>query len=229
MDEMLDIRYEDELLVVIDKPIGLPVHKSKGMPHDAPYVTKLLGQQLGGSIYNVHRLDAKTSGLLLLARTPEIANQLTGQFANRLVGKTYIAIVKGTPPQEGTFDLPVRKARKGKKAASVTHYELVETVHTGWEHREEQNQAISLLQLKPETGRWHQLRQHCAQQRYDILGDPEHGDYALNRLIAGHQGFKRLYLHASALRFTHPDTGEEMQLTSDLPSTFEELLSSFRD
>lgn len=228
MDQLLDIVYKDEHLLVINKPIGLPVHKTQGMPHDAPYVTKVVGLELGGSVYNVHRLDAKTSGILLLARTPEVANQLTGQFANRLVGKTYVAIVKGVPPAEGTFDLPVRKARKGKKAASITHYQLLETIHTGWAHREEDNQALSLLQLQPETGRWHQLRQHCAQQRYDIIGDPEHGDYALNRLVADHQGFKRLYLHASQLRFTHPLTTEVLDVSCPVPDTFEQLMSAFR-
>lgn len=228
MNEPLKILYEDDWVIAIEKPISLPVHHSRGMAHDAPYVTKLVGQQYDESIYNVHRLDAKTSGVLLLARSSEIANKLTGQFANREVSKTYLAIVKGTPPAEGVFDLPVKKARKGKKAASITHFRLLESVATGWDHKGEENQELSLLQLMPETGRWHQLRQHCSQQRYDIIGDPEHGDYPLNRLVAESQGHKRLYLHASKLRFTHPISAEEIEVESSMPSSFEDLLNTFR-
>ena len=224
----LSILFLDDHLVVVDKPAGLPVHKSKGMPHDAPYVTQLLGKQLGGSVYNVHRLDAKTSGVLLLARTSAMAQQLTQQFAQRTVSKRYLAIVKGVPPDTGTLDLPVRKARKGKKVEALTRYQRLETLLTGLEHREEENQAISLIELWPETGRWHQLRQHCAQQRFDILGDSEHGDYGLNRLIKDLTGIKRLYLHAQQLRFWHPVLEEDLTQGAPLPSVFEDLLQRFR-
>ncbi|MEL7426056.1 MAG: pseudouridine synthase [Bacteroidota bacterium] len=226
--EQLPILFQDDHLVVIDKPAGLPVHKTRGMPHDAPYVTQVLGKQLDGSIYNVHRLDAKTSGVLLLARSSELAQQLTNQFAQRTVQKRYVAIVKGVPPASGTLDLPVKKARKGKKAKAVTHFKLLETLATGREHREEANQAISLLELFPETGRWHQLRQHCAQQRYDIIGDSEHGDYGLNRLVAGLVGYKRLYLHSQRLTFTHPVLAQEIMAEAMIPKVFEELLQLFR-
>ncbi len=226
--EAIPILYQDTHLVVINKPAGLPVHKTKGMRHDAPYVTQVLGKQLEGSVYNVHRLDAKTSGVLLLARSPELAQQLTNQFAQRTVKKRYLAIVKGVPPASGTLDLPVKKARKGKKAAAVTHFNLLDTLLTGQEHREETNQAISLLALLPETGRWHQLRQHCSQQRYDIIGDSEHGDYGLNRLIAGLVGYKRLYLHAQRLVFTHPISEQEIVAEATMPEVFDHLLQLFR-
>ena len=227
MEQAISVLYQDEHLVVIDKPVGVPVHMTRGMPHDAAYVTKLLGQQLGGSFYNVHRLDAKTSGLLLLARSSGMAQQLTDQFARREVEKTYHAIVKGLPPDAGTFDLPLRKARKGKKVSAITHFRLLKSYATGIAHRDEADLSISLLELRPVTGRWHQLRQHCAQQRYDIIGDTEHGDYALNRLLAERTGVKRLYLHASQLSFYHPIRAEKMHLESDLPSSFSELLGLF--
>lgn len=227
MEHALEIIYEDEYLVAVNKPIGLPVHKGRGMAHDAPYVTKLLGQMLDCSVYNVHRLDAKTSGVLVLARSPEMANLLTTQFAERTVRKIYRAIVKGIPPEQGTFDLPVKKARKGKKAPSITHYQLLQTVAMGVAHKEEENQHLSLLELRPESGRWHQLRQHCGQQRYDIIGDSEHGDFALNRLVAAKMEMKRLYLHALQLTVKHPISEEALTFDAPQPDSFASLLQAF--
>ena len=227
MDEQLSILYQDDFLVAVNKPISLPVHKGRGMAHDAPYVTKLLGQQLGISVYNVHRLDAKTSGVLVLALSSAVAQQLTEQFAQRNVRKVYQAIVKGVPPDEGEFDLPVKKARKGKKAAALTRFRRLETIATGIPHKEESNQPLSLVELEPTTGRWHQLRQHCSQQRYDIIGDVEHGDYALNRLIAEVVGEKRLYLHALSLSICHPQSGEELTFSAPQPQAFLQLLTAF--
>jgi tRNA pseudouridine65 synthase len=226
MENTLPLLFQDEDLVVINKPINLPVHKSKGMANDAPYVTKWLGQQLDRSVYNVHRLDAKTSGLLLLALSPEMATQLTEQFARREVTKVYHAIVKGTPG-EGVFDLKVKKAKHGNKVASLTNYRTLRTVNTGWEHKGVEDLPLSLLELQPITGRWHQLRQHCSQQRHDIIGDAEHGDFPLNRLIIEKMGSKRLYLHAHQLSFTHPRTQEVITCEEPTPTSFAELLDVF--
>lgn len=223
MNTTLSILYQDEHLVVINKPINLPVHKSQGMANDAPYVTKYLGQQLDCSVYNVHRLDAKTSGILLLARSPEMATQLTEQFARREVSKVYHALVKGNPG-EGIFDTKVKKAKQGNKAAAETAYRTLHTVYTGLEHKGEENLAISLVELMPTTGRWHQLRQHCAHNRHDIIGDAEHGDFPLNRLLAEMMEEKRLYLHAYSLSFDHPITKERLTFQEPTPVAFAVLL-----
>ncbi|MGH1435783.1 MAG: RluA family pseudouridine synthase [Lewinella sp.] len=226
MSNILPIIYQDEHLVVINKPISLPVHKSKGMANDAPYVTKWLGQQLECSVYNVHRLDAKTSGILLLALSPEIATQLTEQFARREVDKVYHALVKGIPG-EGVFNGKVKKAKRGNKATAETAYRTLRTVYTKWEHKGEENLPLSLVELKPTTGRWHQLRQHCSHDRHDIIGDAEHGDFPLNRLLAEMIGEKRLYLHACSLSFEHPVTKERMTFEEPTPPTFAALLDLF--
>lgn len=228
MSNTLRILFEDQDLVVINKPINLPVHKGRGMANDAPYVTKWLGQQLDCSVYNVHRLDAKTSGILLLARSPEMATQLTDQFARREVEKVYHAVVKGIPG-EGVFDLKVKKAKRGNKAHATTAYQTVRTVYTQLAHKGEINLALSLLELRPTTGRWHQLRQHCSQQRHDIIGDAEHGDFPLNRLLIEMTGTKRLYLHARQLDFTHPRTGKRLSMEEPTPAAFAELLDHFAE
>jgi len=224
--EEIDILYQDENLIVVNKPIALPVHKNKNMPRDAPYLTKLLGQQLDGSVYNVHRLDAKTSGVILLALNPEMAHQLTQQFAAKTVEKVYIAIVKGIPG-EGLFDRPVKKAKRGAKAPSRTHYRTLQTVNTQMEHKGADPQYLSLVELRPETGRWHQLRQHCSQERYDIIGDAQHGDWGLNHKLTDITGVKRLYLHAQRLTFTHPLTHESLSFETPVPKSFFNLLAYF--
>lgn len=224
--EEISILYQDKNLIVVNKPIGLPVHKNKNMPRDAPYLTKLLGQQLDCSVYNVHRLDAKTSGVIVLALDTEAAHQLTSQFAAKTVEKIYLAIVKGIPG-DGLFDRPVKKAKRGAKAPSRTHYRTLQTVNTKMEHKGADPQYLSRVELRPETGRWHQLRQHCSQERYDIIGDAQHGDWGLNHKLTDITGVKRLYLHARQLTFTHPNTNERLSFEAPVPKSFADLLEHF--
>lgn len=222
----IPILYQDEHLILVNKPVDLPVHKNKHMAYDAPYLTKLVGDQTGQWIYNVHRLDAKTSGLVLLAFSSEMARELTQQFEKRTVGKTYLAIVKGTPGA-GVFDQPVLDRKKGKRVTAETTYQTLKTIQTDLSSKGVDDLALSLLSLEPRTGRWHQLRQHCAQQRFDIIGDTQHGDWTLNRLITDRTGAHRLCLHAHRLRFQHPVTGEFMELEAEMPEVFSEILGNW--
>jgi tRNA pseudouridine65 synthase len=224
-DFQIPFLFEDEHLLVVDKPVNLSVHKNDFMPNDAPYLTKLVGNLTGKWIYNVHRLDSKTSGLIILAFSKEAAHELTLQFEKKQVEKTYMAIVQGNPGK-GSFTRKVLVKKKAKfKKPAVTHYSTLKTIHTNISYKEKVNVNLSLVEVKPETGRWHQLRQHFAQNRNDILGDSHHGDFTLNKIITEKTGIKRLFLHASALTFTHPVSGKQMALTSDLPYEFEKILN----
>jgi tRNA pseudouridine65 synthase len=123
MDKIFEIPilFQDEQLIVVNKPINLPVHKNDFMPHDAPYLTKLIGDITGKWIYNVHRLDSKTSGVMVLAFSSEVAHNLTLQFERKEVNKTYCAIVQGNPG-EGTFSEKVLVKKKSKfKKPAVTN------------------------------------------------------------------------------------------------------------
>ena len=216
--------YQDEHLIVVEKPVGLPVHKNDFMPNDAPYLTKLLGNSTEKWIYNVHRLDSKTSGVIVLAFSSEMAHKLTLQFERKEVMKKYIAIVQGNPG-DGSFNdkVVVKKKSKFKKPA-VTHFKTLKSVSTGIEHKNSDDVVLSLVEIQPETGRWHQLRQHFAKNRFDILGDTHHGDFKLNKIISEKTGIKRLFLHATELEFTHPELQKQLQITSPLPSEFENIL-----
>ena len=176
----IPVLYQDEAIIVVEKPIELPVHKNDFMPNDAPYLTKLIGDETGKWIYNVHRLDSKTSGVMVLALSSEVASVLTKQFEQKEVQKTYYAIVQGNPG-EGTFDSKVLVKKKSKfKKPAVTHYKTLRTVQTKLASKDKTDIELSLVEIKPETGRWHQLRQHFAKNRFDIIGDTHHGDFALS-------------------------------------------------
>ncbi|MFC0877343.1 pseudouridine synthase [Saccharicrinis sp. FJH2] len=221
----IDILYKDDYLLVVDKPEGLPIHMTQGMPHDADYLTKIIGKQLNCSVYNVHRLDAKTSGIVLLALSPEIAHELTLLFEQKKITKTYHAIVRENPGS-GTFDNKVKNQGKRGSKNAVTHYKTLQTISTSICYKEFENISLSLVEVTPETGRWHQIRQHFAQGRFDIIGDNNHGDRMLNKIIAEKTGISRLLLHASSLQFEHPITKEVRTYTSELPVSFNQLLHS---
>ncbi len=222
-----EIIYQDQHLVVCNKPVNLPVHKNDFMPHDAPYLTKQIGQTLNKSVYNVHRLDSKTSGLIVLAFSPEIAKNLTLQFERREVEKIYYALVRENP-ESGTFNENVLIKKRGKKKPAVTHFRTIQSIKTNICYKEFQDIALSLVEINPETGRWHQIRQHFAMRRYDILGDTHHGDWTLNRIITEKTGIKRLFLHAGQLTFTHPVSQQKISFESSIPDDFQNVLQTFK-
>lgn len=218
------VLYRDEHLIVVEKPYGLAVHKNDFMPHDAPYLTKLAGEMTGKWIYNVHRLDAKTSGVIVLAFSSEMARELTQQFERQEIVKKYAALVQGNPG-EGTFsDKVLVKKKSNFKKPATTHFQTLKSVTTGISYKEKENVSLSLVEITPETGRWHQIRQHFAKNRHDIVGDTHHGDFTLNKIIAGKTGINRLLLHALSLEFTHPGTQQRIRIDSPLPSAFEKVM-----
>ncbi|MCY1722365.1 pseudouridine synthase [Prolixibacteraceae bacterium Z1-6] len=224
----IPILYQDEHLIVVDKPIDLPVHKNDFMPNDAPYLTKLVGDITGKWIYNVHRLDSKTSGVIVLALSSEIAKELTLQFERKEVQKTYFALVLGNPG-EGTFDQKVLVKKKSKfKKPAVTHYKTIETVQTKISYKDKEDIEFSLVKITPETGRWHQLRQHFAKNKFDIIGDTHHGDFTLNKIILADTEVRRLFLHAAKLEFTHPVNKLKQEFESPLPEEFQNVLNHYK-
>ncbi|MFP4025097.1 MAG: RluA family pseudouridine synthase [Thiohalospira sp.] len=225
--KLAEIIYQDQYLLVCNKPPNLPVHKNDFMPHDAPYLTKQIGQLLNKSVYNVHRLDSKTSGLIVLAFSPEIAKNLTLQFEHKEVEKTYYALVKGNP-ESGTFNEDVLIKKRGKKKPAITHFKTLESIKTNICYKEFENINLSLVEIKPETGRWHQIRQHFAMHRFDILGDTHHGDWTLNRIITEKTGIKRLFLHAGKLTFTHPVSQQKISFDATIPDGFQKVLQEFK-
>jgi 23S rRNA pseudouridine1911/1915/1917 synthase len=215
---------EDEHLAVVDKPAGLLVHSAPGNP--GPTLVDALGDLLGGGEDPerpgiVHRLDRDTSGLMVVARTPEAHAALSRMIAEREVTREYVALVEGTPPSRtGTIDAPLGRDHRSpervvvggrRPRAAVTHFEVRERIGRS-----------ALLDLRLETGRTHQIRAHLLAIGHPVAGDPTYG----NR---GRLGLERQFLHSRHIAFRHPITGEAIDLESPLPADLEAALQRARE
>ncbi|WKE67493.1 tRNA pseudouridine(65) synthase TruC [Gallaecimonas kandeliae] len=233
---MLEICFQDEHLVVIDKPAGLLVHRSKIAAGERVFAMQLLRDQLGQHVYPVHRLDRPTSGLLLFALSPEVARQLAEQFSARQVKKSYLSLVRGWVKEGAVLDYPLveeydavmgqpRKEKEAQDAvtayAPLAHCELPHAVGRY------QTARYSLVTCSPLTGRRHQLRRHFDHLRHPIVNDTTHGDGKHNLLFREVLGFRELALRAWRLAFTHPVTGEALDIRAPLPASWENLFTDF--
>ena len=121
----------------------------------------------------------------------------------------------------------MKKKSKFKKPA-ITNYKTIQTFQTEISYKDKKNVKLSLVEIHPETGRWHQIRQHFAQHRFDILGDTHHGDFTLNKIITEMMGVRRLFLHAGKLEFTHPESKEKLCFNAEVPPEFYSVINYFR-
>jgi 23S rRNA pseudouridine1911/1915/1917 synthase len=207
------IAFEDEHLVVVDKPPGLVVHPARGH-RGGTLAQALAGRAAGGEDPSragiVHRLDRDTSGLLVVAKTEEAHRALQEAIRERGVTREYVALVQGLPPaRSGTIDAPLGRDRRVRTRMStdtddgrdaVTHFEVERALP-----------RHALLRVRLETGRTHQIRAHLLAIGHPVAGDPEYG-------TAGELGLARQFLHAARLAFAHPATGEAVDLRSELPA-----------
>lgn len=223
------IVFEDDDIVVVDKPVGVAAHPA--VSWDGPTVLGALAA-VGVRIATsgaaeregiVHRLDVGTSGLMVVAKSERAYSELKRMFHDREVDKTYHALVQGHPdPLSGTIDAPIgRHPRSDWKFAvtadgrhSVTHYETLEAFP-----------AASLLEINLETGRTHQIRVHMAAQRHPCVGDALYG---ADPTLSARLGLTRQWLHAHKLAFAHPVTGEHMQFESPYPADLQHALDVLR-
>lgn len=230
----LDIRFEDEQLLVLNKPAGLVVHPAAGN-RDGTLQNALLHHDPGlGALPRagiVHRLDKDTSGLMVVARTLAAHKALVDQLQARSVHREYLALAQGRLTAGGTVDAPIGRhprdrlrmavVQSGKPA--VTHYRI-----------EERFDACTLLRVRLETGRTHQIRVHLAHIHHPLLGDPLYGGRlklprgASDSLRGILTGFRRQALHATRLQLVHPASGEPVSWEAELPDDFRELLDALR-
>lgn len=222
----LDIVYEDEHLLGVNKPAGMVVHPAPGHP-DGTLVNALLahhppiaqvGRRSRAGI--VHRLDKETSGLLVVAKEETALAALQEQFRSREVGKTYLGLVRGrVQPPEGIVEVPIgRHPRDRQKMAPLAEGKYARTRY----HTAERFPEHTLLELHPYTGRTHQIRVHLSWLGYPIVGDPVYGPGDRHLLADRH------FLHAYRLRFRHPATGQDVTLEAGLPPELESVLEQLR-
>lgn len=234
---MLEIIYQDEWLVAVNKPSGWLVHRSWLDRHETVFVMQTVRDQIGKHVFTVHRLDRPTSGVLLMALSSEVAHLLSQQFEHHQIQKRYHAVTRGWLEDEAVLDYPLveeldkiadKKATQDKEPQpAVTHYRGLATVEMPVPVGRYPTARYSLVELEPKTGRKHQLRRHMSHLRHPMIGDSKHGDLRQNRAAAEHFGCQRLMLHASQLSLIHPITGEPLCLRATLDDTWMQMMSQF--
>lgn len=224
----LDVVYEDDDIIVVNKPKGMVVHPANGNP-DSTLVNAIMAHckgrlsGIGGEIRPgiVHRLDKDTSGLLIVAKNDKAHINLSEQIKNREVKKIYIAFVRGVVSEnEATINMPIGRSSKDRKKMEVrkdgkeaiTHFKVLKRYD-----------KYTLLEVKIDTGRTHQIRVHMAQIGHSVVGDMV---YSNGKNEFGIQG---QMLHAKSLDFKHPITGKETHLEAELPEYFTEILNQLED
>jgi 23S rRNA pseudouridine1911/1915/1917 synthase len=234
-DIPLRILFEDEHVLVVDKPAGLVVHPGAGNA-DGTLVNALLHRDPSLAALPragvVHRLDKDTSGVMVVARTLQAQAALVEQLSARGVHRQYLAVVVGALVSGGTVDAPIdrhprdriRMAVREDGREAVTHYRL-----------RERFRAHTALECRLETGRTHQIRVHMAHIRHPIVGDPLYGGPlklprgATDALVAALRGFQRQALHAETLEFAHPATGEPVRCSAPVPDDMLALMATLRE
>jgi len=233
----VEILYEDDDLVVVNKPAGIPVVPTRS--RETASLKELLGDALVGEVFVVHRIDAKTSGIVLLARHRDSHRALSLAFQNRKVEKVYLAIVAGAPdPSDGTVDLPLAHDRRNPMRmvvsrrhgrSSVTHYRTIERFV-----------GYALVEARPVTGRMHQVRVHLRAAGAPLVVDPLYGggeglclssfkkDYRAKWDRAERPLIARVSLHAWRIAFDHPSTAKRIEVEAAPPKDFSTTLKQLR-
>jgi len=220
----LEILYQDEWLVAVNKPAGMLVHRSFLDKHETEFVMLRLRDQLGQHVFPLHRLDRPTSGVLLFALSAEIARQMGAQ--QHVWQKTYLAVVRGHLTQGLLLDYALKeqhdaiadKFARQDKAAQAAQTAIWPLAHTELPFAVGRyaTARYSLLALQPLTGRKHQLRRHCEHLFHPIIGDTTHGDGKHNQLFREQFACHRLLLHAFSLTFVHPVHQQQIRLCAPL-------------
>lgn len=236
MPETLPILYQDEQLVAVHKPSGLLVHRSMLDRHETRFAVQIVRNQTGRHVYPAHRLDRGTSGVLLFAYSRDVARALEAQFAGQQVAKTYLAVVRGHPPQEGVIDHPLTRqyddyefrtaAPAGDSQQAVTHYRCLARCELPYAVDRYPSSRYALVGLYPESGRRHQLRRHLKHIAHPIIGDATYGKGKHNRLFQTLFGNQRLLLACRKMLLRHPLDGRQLSLNAPLADDFSAVLAA---
>ena len=225
-DIPVDVLYEDNDIIVINKPKGMVVHPANGNP-DGTLVNAVMAickdslSGIGGEIRPgiVHRLDKDTSGVIIVAKNDKAHINLSEQIKNHEVEKTYIAIVRGNIPEnEATINMPIGRSTKDRKKMAVTKSGKNAVTHFKVLKR---HNNYTLVEVKIETGRTHQIRVHLAEIGFPIIGDTVYSNGK------NEWGVEGQCLHAKSIRFKHPITNKEMFIEAPLPEYFENIIKEF--
>lgn len=232
----LPILLQDEDLVAVNKPAGLLVHRSALDRGATEFAMQKVRDQVGSHVFPVHRLDRPTSGVLLFARSAEMARILSAQFAGGLVNKTYLAVVRGAPAWASqVIDYPLHEELDALADALVTQDKLAQAAVSEVQVLARVELAVAvdryptsryaLVRAFPRTGRKHQIRRHLRHLGHPIIGDVNHGVGKHNRFFSERFGFRRLLLACESMGFAHPRSGLLVQVRAPLAADFASVVA----
>src|SRR5690554_1795693 len=224
METELEIVYEDEYIIAINKPAGLLVHRTKLARDAKEFALQLLRDQVWYQVTPIHRLDRKTSGILLFAKQQEFVHPFQLAMQAEDTQKRYIAIVRGFFPEEIIVDHPLIN-ESGKEQEAVTHFRLLKQTEVPLAFGKFDTSRYSLIEAFPKTGRMHQIRKHLNHLRHPIIGDRPHGCNKQNALFLKEYGLKKMLLHAESIHFSHPFTDKIIEVKAALPAHFNQTIS----
>lgn len=223
----IPILYEDEYCLVVNKPSNLIVHHSSFARNiEETSLTDLVREKGFPNASPVHRLDRKTSGCLLFSKEKEFVSTFQQLFESDQIEKKYIALVRGWLPESGVIDSPVKNERGNYKEA-LTHFKSIEQLELPFAFSKYPTQRYTLVELSPKTGRYHQLRIHCAKIGHPIINDPKHGDRHHNHFLENELEITNLFLHAGELKFKHPVTNIEISILCERPTFWNQISFNF--
>jgi tRNA pseudouridine65 synthase len=213
----LEILHRDATLVAVTKPGGMLVHRTEEARHDRVFLLQTLARQVGRPLYPVHRLDRAASGAIVFGLSSEDAHRLHQALKAPDARKEYLVLVRGSTPDRWESDRPLTN-RRGERRESRSAFEKIAEFS-----------RLTLLRARIYTGRRHQIRRHLHHAAHQVLGDTTYGKGRINRFFREEYGLPRMFLHASTLAFTHPETGRALCLRSRLPHDLRAFLERLPD
>ena len=214
---MIKIHYQDENVVIVEKPTLILVHPNKKLNNDPHSLMDLVRDQIGAYVYPFHRLDRPVSGIVAFALNKETASKLSQAWGSDLVVKKYIALVRGRYLEAGKLDFPLKKPGSSEYQEPLTYYKPIAVFSDS-----------SLLEVEIKTGRFHQIRRHFARTVNHVLGDRTHGKGKYNNQYRDEYGLERIFLHSHELKIDEEVLGYKIQITSELPEELKMVLKTLK-
>lgn len=227
---VLQILFEDNYMLAVHKPNNMLVHHSVMANNqlEEKSMVQILFDQLHEKYFPVHRLDRKTSGIILFAKDKKHVKQFQELFLSNSIEKIYYGLVRGFIPESGKIDSPVKGRDANIHKDALTYFNRIQTYKIPIQVGPYELSRYSLVKLTPKTGRLHQLRIHMNKISHPLIGDPKYGDRFHNRMFEREFQNEAMFLHAKSLSFVHPFTKEAIHLETDFPENWKTVLDEIK-